>query len=649
MRRLRYFTRRVVETPPQALARKAWLRVKPYVYAPFYSSRRAGNSRPASHTIERVMSALSELPPTPHPTGDVAYRKRATDRAASVAAGRFPVLGYGETDIPSGSGWLRDPFHGYEWPCSYFPAVGFLSGAGRADVKIPWELSRLQFLVWLAEGALFDGSEGDTYVARFEAILHDWNAANPTGFGVNWTCGMEVAIRSVNLVFAAALITDRLSAGSQAALVGCLFAHRSFLRRFPEYSDVTGNHYLAGLMGIAVLESVLSGLQSRAFRQAVFAFTAEAERQFEPSGAHLEYAPVYHRLCMDMVAVVHAVASRAGNELAVPLSRVLERAMAFADSIASPGGVLPIFGDSDSGEILSFGADVRRLDSMRAYCHGAHAGDPHGDLAVFLNHFRESEEPLFPAAGSRTRNSGPFAAMRNGPITVIARHGPHGLKGRAPHDHDDALGIWVFVGDDDLLVDVGCVGYTLNWDERRATVVSTGHPVWSPSGAERYIPVQGSIALTVRGAPTAEVQLEENADATICRLELRGPLRVSLAERRWIILSDTMRIEDSIRLREPHAIEMLLRVGPAFRIEASRAENAVGIRHLASGHRGELQFQANQTLELAVEEEMWAPQYGRKEKISALRVRSPAASEHVVCWTLAWKNDEARDAGGGLD
>jgi hypothetical protein len=639
MSRVAYIVQRILETPPHALARKMWLRLKPHLYVVSYTIGRASDARMAPDRIAAVVARLAELPRRDGEANDPDYERRVASRAAMVLAGRFPVLGYGEAEIPSGSGWRRYPFHDSAWPSKFFPNVNFLAGAAHADVKIPWELSRLQFLVWLAEQAALNGGAAQACIARFERILEDWVEANPVGFGVNWTCGMEVAIRSVNLVFAGALIAGRLSPVCQSRLVRTLVDHLTFLRRFPEYSDVTGNHYLACLMGVAVLESVISGTRSDAFARSVAAFLAEADRQFEASGAHLEYATVYHRLCMDMLAIVHALATQAGDVIANPVASVLERAMGFADMVASPGGLLPIFGDSDSGHVLWFGAEARRLDAMRAYCHGVPPGGLQHDLALLLARFRCDSAALFPARRFEAGVSGPFLAMRSEAMTVVVRHGPQGLKGRAPHDHDDALSFWVFLGDEDLFVDIGCLGYTLDPLDRQATIVSSGHAVWSPVGSERFSPVEGSIFVTVRGAPDAKVELEQEDHGLTCKLELRGALGRSLAEeRRIVLLSDMLRIEDRILLREPEQMEMMLRLGPAF--SPSRTGEMIEISSSSGSGVGALRFEANTTLAVSLTSAIWAPQFARKETISAVRVRSAHATEHLISWTLGWADKE---------
>jgi hypothetical protein len=652
MSRISYLARRLTELPPEVLARKAWLRIKPRIYARKYASRRRHGPALPADAVERVMRTLASLARQAEGPSDPDSRARVARRAASVIAGRFEVLGYGETEIPSATDWHRDPFHHYQWPCAYFPEVDFVAAGVRCDVKIPWELSRLQFLVWLAEGAQFKGSDRAKYLARFEEILHDWIAANPPGFGVNWTCGMEVAIRAVNLVFASALVADGLSGTARQAVVGSLVDHRNYLCRFPEYSDVPGNHYLADLMGIAVLDCAIDGPHSARFAKSVAAFAVEADRQFDASGIHLEYATVYHRLCMDMVAIVHALATLGvDRDLAKPLEAVLERAMRFADAIASPGGLLPIFGDSDSGHVLWFGGDARRLSAMRLYCYGEPAAGGEGDFASFLARFRRDTGPLFAAVPGESGVYGPLVTMRNGLVTLVARHGPQGLKGRAPHDHDDALGFWLFLGDEDLFVDAGCLSYTRDPGERRAAITSTGHSVWSPAGRERFALVDGSVFLTVWGAADAAVELRRTAEGLDCELRLRGRLGRSVREERRFTLSSGLRIDDAIQLRSPEPMEMLLRLGPSFTAENSGFDDGIAIVHAAGGPRLQLRVKGEHPIEIEVVQDAWAPQYGRSEKVSAIRIRSAPAAQHAVSWTLVCGEAEAARVkkGGGSE
>ena len=83
--------------------------------------------------------------------------------------------------------------------------------------------------------------------------------------------------------------------------------------------------------------------------------------------------------------------------------------------------------------------------------------------------------------------------------------GAQGLKGRAPHDHDDSLAVTVSHGDLQLIIDPGSHSYTLDATTRLSDVVSSRHNLVVPQQRERYNPTPGSVTMTARGAPTGSL------------------------------------------------------------------------------------------------------------------------------------------------
>ena len=335
------------------------------------------------------------------------------------------MLGYGETAMPVGGAWAEDVFHSYRWPDKYFAFVDFVAADKHCDVKVPWELSRLQPLVWLAEGYLFEPESRGDHAARFTAIAEDWIKSNRPGFGPNWTCAMEVAIRGLNLMLSAAVIGDGLPAATRKLVVQSLADHYAFLRRFPELSDVPGNHYLTDLLGEVGLAMVVA---PDAFDHAVAAFAAEADRQFEPDGCHLERAIVYHRLCTDMVALAAAFAARQSGAAPDRIRNVLQRAIRFAAFMADGNGILPVLADCDSGQVLDLGLPARQISALLAQT-GEGDQDRIPDLAIWLRAIsgidravRVTGEPVVQAG------------HRSGFLAARSRRVPPSPCGSAPRD-----------------------------------------------------------------------------------------------------------------------------------------------------------------------------------------------------------------------
>ncbi|MVB00171.1 hypothetical protein GN330_23265 [Nitratireductor sp. CAU 1489] len=501
MSRAGYILRRVVEAGPAVVGRRMLHRVKPYAYFPGYALAR---TRLRTGTVND--EALASLGATIRDEflrridADAALKERMLKRGARALDRKWDVLGFGDLDIPSGDEWWRDGFHGHQWRLDYFPRVDFVASGIRADVKVPWELSRFQYALWLAEGALAGSVEPDRYVRAFEALVDDWARANPTGWGVNWTVAMEVAIRAVNLLVAGAALYDRLGEAFRGRLIRLLDDHYRFILRFPETSDVNGNHYLANLMGTAVLSSVLA--PGPEFSRRVEDFTVEADKQFESDGSHLERAPVYHRLCLDMVAMVAAVEIRTTGTLSPRLRDVFARALHFAEFVSGPDRILPIFGDCDGGKVLEFGTSPRDFSALASLC-GRSSVTSQDDLLVWLQviagreTFLDSVADAIPSAGEKSG----FLRLSLDEAVAVMRVGAQGLKGRASHDHDDALSIWLRYGQRDIIVDRGCHSYTLDPALRESFILSGAHNLVQPRGGRRYDGRPGSIYLSMRGAP----------------------------------------------------------------------------------------------------------------------------------------------------
>jgi len=117
------------------------------------------------------------------------------------------LLGSGPVKLGEHIDWHCDFKVGIGWPPDVLADDQDYLRLGEAcDVKMPWELSRCHH--WVTLGRAYALDPDPRYAREFAAQLDAWLDENPWPYGVNWGRAMEVAVRAVNWLWAAALFAD---------------------------------------------------------------------------------------------------------------------------------------------------------------------------------------------------------------------------------------------------------------------------------------------------------------------------------------------------------------------------------------------------------------------------------------------------------
>jgi hypothetical protein len=342
--------------------------------------------------------------------------------------------------------WQLDFKSGYRWmERRHFRDIRYGDRAG-ADVKVPWELSRLQHLPQLALAFRLAAEHPERFAPpeRYRCEICnqvlDFVATNPPRFGVNWACAMEVAIRVVNILVAVDLLRDGGAALEKSFLDMVQFTVRDHARHILanlEWSpERRGNHYLVDIIGLLFAAAYLPR-DSEVDAWAGFALREllnEIEQQFLADGGNIEASTGYHRLSAE--AVLFAAALVLGfddDEIAaycgshpplniraaqpsgvLPLHDVGDRrtvlhpsvfatvvkAAALSRDATKPDGCVVQWGDTDSGRLLKLqpawryeagsGAEAGwREDPLdhRSFIAGCGTLMRQPDLAAFAGHW----------------------------------------------------------------------------------------------------------------------------------------------------------------------------------------------------------------------------------------------------------------------
>ena len=300
--------------------------------------------------------------------------------------------------------WQIDLRSGYRWSATRWSQDISTLGPKGSDIKLPWELARLQHLPQLAFAYGAKPQRNTTInkgrlLYEFRNQVLDFIATNPPRFGVNWVCTMDVAIRLCNMLLARELF---LCAGAdldpdfETAFARSVYEHGEFIATHLEYSGVVrGNHYLTNIVGLLFAGA---SLPSDARTDAWLAFGVqelnnEAVAQFNPDGGNFEGSTSYHRLSLQLLvygaAVIQGLSKKRyrrvlvvdprswsgppnlesqqnrydGSLLASETLGRIVLAGKFAELLTGPDQRAPQIGDNDSGFLFRLQPPYRSVDA----------------------------------------------------------------------------------------------------------------------------------------------------------------------------------------------------------------------------------------------------------------------------------------------
>ncbi|MBQ7955068.1 MAG: alginate lyase family protein [Lachnospiraceae bacterium] len=256
--------------------------------------------------------------------------------------------------------WQKDYKSGYRWGADkwYRPQGNAKKPGG--DIKVPWELARLQHFPRFALLAEILPEKSAEIFKEYCNQLLDFIAQNPPRMGVNYMCTMDVGIRAANIALSYSLFKQKgfsFSKDVERVLINFMFEQCNHIRKNLEWSDIlTSNHYFADIAGLLYGSAVLPDCKKKEkwLQFAVEQIKQEIVKQFYEEGSNAEGSTAYHRLTGEMavysVALIHGLAVKGVCEDASQeVYNILYGAGKFTHDLTRPDGAFTQIGDNDSG------------------------------------------------------------------------------------------------------------------------------------------------------------------------------------------------------------------------------------------------------------------------------------------------------------
>lgn len=304
--------------------------------------------------------------------------------------------------------WQKDFKSGFRWSEKKWYKDQRIAHKPGSDIKVPWELARLQHLPQLAIFAMADPSLKEQNLKEFKNQILDFIRNNPPRMGVNWTCTMDVGIRVANMLAAYDMFCQMdeggiLDQNFRQTFSNSIYEHALHIVNNLEYSPhLTSNHYLSDIVGLLFACAYLDGGETDAWLAfAVQEVISEMKKEFYEDGGNFESSTSYHRLSGELMAYATALILGLKSEKIsslknydaklwrkkpelLPLEeqefKILDGKIAlpqwfvdrlykigrFTADITKPNGEVPQFGDNDSGRFFKFSPNGEFLSNERA-------------------------------------------------------------------------------------------------------------------------------------------------------------------------------------------------------------------------------------------------------------------------------------------
>ncbi len=523
----------------------------------------------------------------------------AIKKADKICEHIFDLLGSGEVKLGNKINWHCDFKSGYQWnPKKYYKDIKI--PYGKADIKVPWELSRFQHLSVLGEAYWL--TNGKKYVREFVNQISDWIDNNKPNFGVNWCCTMDVAIRACNWILGYYFFKDSevINQHFLFKFLKSLYQHGCHIIKNLEKSELfTSNHYLSDITGLAYLGVIFPEFEdAKKWKEfGIKELIKEMEKQVYPDGCDFEASTCYHRLTLELFFYATFLVTingenfkednfmEVGNEIfGEKYLQRLRKMFEFVLYALKPNGTMPQIGDNDNGRLHVFTnrevLDMRYLLTLAAiffkepkfkvkefgFCEEA--------LWIFgekgYKVWWDLEGNSLTNIGSRAFSDAGWYIMRKDKDYIIISCGSNGQNGNGGHCHNDKLSFELCVDGEDIIIDPGTFVYTAEPEWRNKLRSTDYHNTVVVDGKEQN-----------RFDGKSLFEMEDDAEIKCLRWEISNEVDIFIGEHygykrlsysvvhqreiRFYKKERKMEIIDKFRGEGEHSLEWNLVLSPGFK------------------------------------------------------------------------------------
>lgn len=366
---------------------------------------------------------------------------------------------------------LKGPDYG-RWPKAFSYDLDYKQRDELGDARTRWEKDR--HFDWTLLAKAYYVTREERYFAELSEKVEEWCRDNAFLHGIAWTSAMEMAIRSVNWMFALAFIQK--SGRDIARLKNGIINITDYLTKHYSRFSSANNHLLVEATAIGMAGYALG---HRPWQElAVKILSEELMSQNYEDGVNKELSLHYQTFGMEAYCLmIHAMRVN-GDEIPCGWIEMLRKQGEYVAHCCWREQAVMEFGDDDEGKIIDLkGGEwhnfnyILQFVSLLTKCRFSSFKDAEENISWLFGDDEIKSMfalPLYNNKVSKCYKTGGNTFMRDCSDRVLIGidHAELGFGSIAAHGHADALSVQMMVDGKAILADPGTYIYHCNLSMR---------------------------------------------------------------------------------------------------------------------------------------------------------------------------------------
>ncbi len=511
-------------------------------------------------------------------------------KGRSILKGKVTIFGWRELDLGQPFKWsscFDEDRPEDEWPKDFYWRINFNDQPEKQgrDVKLNWEVNRLQFLLIL--GACYRLSGEEVFAQSARSLLNSWLESVLYPLGTQWSSNLEVALRALSLIRSCIIFSssDDWDEKFLLTVMASIELHLIHLENELTLHHTQGNHLLgeaASLMQVSILCPFLKKSAQRMEKSSKM-LNGLIPNLILPDGIYAEQSTSYAKFILEFLLPIVSPSDPDCDKLSSEVKNLIHKSLHALNDISDECCIAPMIGDSDSGSALGFYLDDYWDISCLLVCGSKIFNDPGlvqkikaippesllflgtDGVEWFKSNYSEGKK------GSDLRTSNPLLySFPNGGlvkaqskgVSAIFDVGPLGKSPGYEHGHSDGLSVQLWIDDFPVLIDPGTYIYNGSPGWRKYFKGSSAHNVLQFNGLDQSKPLGSFRWVSSPGISLAKAESLEEQFYLSGTIKLAG---VTWTRHVFTLSDDAFVILDDIKCVSMTQVEMNLVFDPSWR------------------------------------------------------------------------------------